>query len=139
MPPLPSSDVRETNDRCPFCQPADGAVWLKADGGLALWDAYPVSEGHALVVPSRHVTSIYDLTPVEQSRLWQLVAAVRERLIEPFAPDGFNIGINDGVAAGQTVGHAHIHVIPRRRGDVVDPRGGIRWVIPAKAPYWETR
>jgi diadenosine tetraphosphate (Ap4A) HIT family hydrolase len=64
---------------------------------------------------------------------------VRERLIEPFGPDGFNIGINDGAAAGQTVGHAHIHVIPRRRGDVVDPRGGIRWVIPANAPYWETR
>jgi diadenosine tetraphosphate (Ap4A) HIT family hydrolase len=139
MTPLNGSDVRETADQCPFCHPADGAVWMKDSAGLALWDAYPVTAGHTLVVPTRHVASIYDLTPVEQNRLWQLVATVRERLIDPFAPDGFNIGTNDGAAAGQTVGHAHIHIIPRRRGDVVDPRGGIRWVIPAKAPYWETR
>jgi diadenosine tetraphosphate (Ap4A) HIT family hydrolase len=68
--------------------------------------------------------------------LWSQVAVVRQLLIEQYNPDGFNVGVNEGLAAGQTVPHAHIHVIPRRHGDVADPRGGVRWVIPAKAQYW---
>jgi diadenosine tetraphosphate (Ap4A) HIT family hydrolase len=68
--------------------------------------------------------------------MWRLVEALRRRLVESIAPDGFNIGINAGSAAGQTIGHAHIHVIPRFAGDVPDPRGGVRWVLPAKASYW---
>lgn len=94
-----------------------------------------MSEGHTLVVPRRHVASVFGLSPTEQQELWGLLARVREALNERLRPDGFTIGINDGAAAGQTVGHAHIHVIPRRKGDVPDPRGGIRWVIPAKAAY----
>jgi diadenosine tetraphosphate (Ap4A) HIT family hydrolase len=104
--------------------------------GLVLWDAFPVTEGHTLVVPRKHVASIYELLPMEQAALWGLVGEARQRLQCQFHPDGFNIGVNDGQAAGQTVPHAHIHVIPRRTGDVADPRGGIRWVIPGKARYW---
>jgi diadenosine tetraphosphate (Ap4A) HIT family hydrolase len=139
MTPLTQKDAQNILDDCPFCCPANGAVWITDEAGLALWDLYPVSEGHTLVVPMRHVASVYDLTRIEQSGLWQLVTSVRERLIERLSPDGFNIGINDGPFAGQTVAHAHIHVIPRRQGDVPDPRGGIRWVVSAKASYWEPR
>ena len=71
-----------------------------------------------------------------KAMLWSLVAEVRDILIKRFNPDGFNIGLNDGDAAGQTIDHAHIHIIPRRRGDVKDPRGGVRWVIPEKVKYW---
>jgi diadenosine tetraphosphate (Ap4A) HIT family hydrolase len=90
-----------------------------------------------LVVPRRHVASLFDLPEGEQAALWRLVAQVRSKLMAELQPDGFNIGVNDGLAAGQTVMHAHIHVIPRRLGDIADPRGGIRWVMPAKAMYWQ--
>jgi diadenosine tetraphosphate (Ap4A) HIT family hydrolase len=89
------------------------------------------------VVPVRHVVSIFDLQPDELADVWRLVGEVRAALAASHTPDGFTIGVNDGEAAGQTVGHAHVHVIPRRRGDVPDPRGGVRWVIPDRAPYWE--
>lgn len=99
-------------------------------------DAFPVADGHTLVVPRKHVSTMFELTTPEQNAIWELVARVRERLLAEMQPDGFNIGINDGLAAGQTVMHAHIHIIPRRHGDVPDPRGGIRWVISDNAPYW---
>jgi diadenosine tetraphosphate (Ap4A) HIT family hydrolase len=82
------------------------------------------------------VAALFDLPAEEQLSLWSQVAVVRQLLIEQYNPDGFNVGVNEGLAAGQTVPHAHIHVIPRRHGDVADPRGGVRWVIPAKAQYW---
>jgi diadenosine tetraphosphate (Ap4A) HIT family hydrolase len=72
----------------------------------------------------------------ERAAVWSLVARVRGKLVSELQPDGFNVGVNDGAAAGQTVPHAHVHVIPRRAGDVADPRGGVRWVVPAKARYW---
>jgi len=103
---------------------------------LAFYDAFPVSEGHALVIPKRHVASIFELPLEELVTLWSQVTTVRSALTDKFRPDGFNIGVNDGFAAGQTVPHAHIHVIPRRKGDAADPRGGIRWVFPDKAKYW---
>jgi diadenosine tetraphosphate (Ap4A) HIT family hydrolase len=112
---------------------------METEHALAVSDAYPVSEGHTLIVPSKHVISIYDLPVPEHDAVWDLVSQVRQRLMTDLRPDGFNIGLNDGVAAGQTVMHAHVHVIPRWSGDVPDPRGGIRWVIPVKAPYWEKR
>ncbi len=99
-------------------------------------DSFPVAEGHTLVVPRAHVTSIFELAKDEQEELWRLVSMVRGRLAKEFSPAGFTIGVNDGEAAGQTVGHAHIHVIPRFEGDTPDPRGGIRWVLPDKAAYW---
>ena len=105
---------------------------------MAFYDAYPVSTGHTLVVPEEYVASIFELPVDRQADLWAVVADVREILRQRHSPNGFNIGINDGTAAGQTISHAHIHIIPRYRDDVPDPRGGIRWVIPEKANYWDT-
>ena len=128
--------MTETTD-CPFCDLPPDRVLRSGPHASALPDQYPITEGHTLVVPTRHVASLYDLPPEEQAALWELAAEVRAALEASHDPDGFNIGVNDGEAAGQTVTHAHIHVIPRYGGDVADPRGGIRWVVPEKAAYWE--
>ena len=95
-----------------------------------------MSAGHTLIVPRRHVADFFDLNEQEQMAIWMLVAPVRRILEEKHMINGFNIGINIGEAGGQTIPHVHMHVIPRYVGDVPDPRGGIRYVIPAKAPYW---
>jgi diadenosine tetraphosphate (Ap4A) HIT family hydrolase len=121
---------------CPFCKLPKIRIWMEAAASIAFFDAYPVSEGHSLVIPRIHVPSIFHLSAKDRSDLWRLVEKVRKELAGMFSPDGFNIGVNDGEAAGQTVPHAHIHVIPRHKGDVPDPRGGIRWVISGKAKYW---
>lgn len=122
---------------CVFCQ-LSGTDWLRstAHAGLVR-DRYPVAPGHALVVPRRHVTSIFDLGDAELRDLWELIAWYRTGGDPSVAADGWNIGVNDGAAAGQTVGHAHVHVIPRRNGDIADARGGIRWIFPEKARYWD--
>src|SRR5262249_24520400 len=121
---------------CPFCRPERSRIRLESRSALALLDAFPVTQGHTLVVPRRHVASLFDLPEEEQAAVWMLVAQVRAVLLAELRPDGFNVGLNDGAPAGQTVMHAHVHVIPRRHGDVADPRGGVRWIIPDKAPYW---
>jgi diadenosine tetraphosphate (Ap4A) HIT family hydrolase len=122
---------------CPFCSPADRRIWLENEHAVAFADAFPVTDGHMLVVPRQHVSSIYELSAAQQAALWDQVALVRERLLVGLKPDGFNIGVNDGLAAGQTIDHAHIHVIPRRTGDVPDPRGGVRWIVAEHARYWK--
>jgi diadenosine tetraphosphate (Ap4A) HIT family hydrolase len=122
---------------CPFCLLDSAQIWIENEHAIAFADGHPVTEGHSLVSPRKHVRSIYELSLQEQFAIWDLVARIRERLLTDFKPDAFNIGVNDGVAAGQTVEHAHVHVIPRRKGDVPDPRGGIRWVIDDKANYWD--
>jgi diadenosine tetraphosphate (Ap4A) HIT family hydrolase len=128
--------MADTEFKCHFCHLPRERIWVEAETSIAFFDAFPVSEGHTLVVPKRHVMILHDLTPVELDDIWVLVAKMRQLLVERFRPSGFNIGINEGPAAGQTIGHAHVHIIPRRDGDVPDPRGGIRWVIPEKAKYW---
>lgn len=123
---------------CPFCQRMTGDdVIARSDHAVAFHDAYPVSLGHALVVPLRHEPDYFALRREERLAVWSLVEEVREHLEEIHSPDAYNIGVNAGRAAGQTVAHAHVHVIPRYEGDVEDPRGGIRHVIPEKAAYWE--
>lgn len=124
---------------CPFCTLAEDRVWLENDRAMAFKDGFPISEGHTLVVPRRHLASIFDATREETNAIWELVGLVRARLGEELRPDAFNIGVNDGTAAGQTVMHGHIHVIPRYRGDVDDPRGGIRWMFAGKAKYWRDK
>jgi diadenosine tetraphosphate (Ap4A) HIT family hydrolase len=119
---------------CPFCK-RPAPTRLENAAAIAFLDSFPVAEGHTLVVPKRHVVSLFDLPEKELAAVWKLVAQVRAKLLADIKPDGFNIGVNNGLAAGQTVMHAHVHVIPRRSGDVADPRGGVRWVIPGKAPY----
>jgi diadenosine tetraphosphate (Ap4A) HIT family hydrolase len=121
---------------CPFCQLDDNRIWISNQYGMAFRDGFPISPGHTLIIPRQHVASLFDLTTEERQSLWELVTTVRTNLMEEFHPDGFNVGLNDGQAAGQTVMHAHIHVIPRYEGDAADPRGGVRWIIPTKAAYW---
>ncbi|NWG74763.1 MAG: HIT family protein [Rubrivivax sp.] len=121
---------------CPFCTlPVDRIVDRNALA-VVIRDAYPVAPGHTLVIPTRHVGSFFELDADEQAAVLELLRRARQRLQQEFAPDGYTIGINDGPAAGQTVPHVHLHLIPRRAGDVPDPRGGVRWVVPDRARYW---
>jgi diadenosine tetraphosphate (Ap4A) HIT family hydrolase len=89
------------------------------------------------VIPKLHIGSWFEITPAEQQALLDLLAKAKAVLETEFKPDGYNIGINDGPTAGQTVPHLHMHLIPRYKGDQEDPRGGVRWIIPEKAKYWE--
>ena len=118
---------------CPFCDEQN--YEFEGDLVFTKTDSYPVSKGHTLVIPKRHISDYFDCTESEVAELWALVDKTKNRLQDTHAPDGFNIGINVGEAAGQTVPHMHIHVIPRYVGDMDDPRGGVRGVIPNKQKY----
>jgi len=122
---------------CPFCELPSERVIGANEYALALYDGYPISLGHVLIIPKRHIASMVEASKDEREALFDLLEQIRSELIEKCSPDGFNIGINDGVAAGQTVMHLHVHLIPRYTGDQSDPRGGVRWIFPEKAPYWE--
>lgn len=121
---------------CPFCGLASERIVHRTEHFYAIRDAFPVAPGHTLLIPRRHVVSLFDVTVVEWVELGQLLVEARAALRSEFQPDGFNIGVNDGPAAGQTVRHLHVHLIPRYRGDRPDPRGGVRWILPEKARYW---
>ena len=124
-------------ENCPLCEVGADRIIAAHQHAIAVADVFPIAAGHTLVIPRRHVTSIFGLDRIEYTQLWNFVFDVRRILAERFLPVAFNIGVNDGMAAGQTVEHAHIHIIPRYDGDVEDPRGGIRWILPQKAKYWE--
>lgn len=123
---------------CPFCPPDPGRVFHEGELTLVLWDAFPVSPGHALIVTRRHVASWFEATAAEQAELLLAIAHARQTIEAHHRPAGYNIGVNVGDAAGQTVLHLHLHVIPRFAGDVEDPRGGVRHVIPERANYLRT-
>lgn len=146
--------------RCPFCTLPPERIVLQNNHAIAIRDAYPVSPGHTLIIPKRHIGSFFETTADEKQDLFELLELAKTKISpnpslakrgttesdahfpplkkggEGGFPDAFNIGINDGAAAGQTVPHLHIHLIPRYKGDMADPRGGVRWVIPDKAKYW---
>jgi diadenosine tetraphosphate (Ap4A) HIT family hydrolase len=124
---------------CPFCTLPAGRLLFRNDAAVVVRDAYPVTPGHTLVIPVRHVASFFDATPSEREAMLALLDEAKQQLQAEFGPAGYNIGINDGAAAGQTIGHLHLHLIPRYPGDRPDPRGGVRWVIPDKAGYWTER
>ncbi len=126
-----------TNERCPFCKPDPNLVIFDSGAVIALWDHYPVTPGHALIIPRRHVADWFEATSEEQHALTEALTIARQTIQEKHKPDGFNIGINIGEAAGQTIFHLHIHLIPRYKGDEADPRGGVRKLFPEKARYWE--
>lgn len=121
---------------CVFCELPHSRIVLANPQGVVIRDAYPISPGHTLIIPRRHAGSFFEITTEERAALLALLEEAKRRIDLEFQPDGYNIGINDGPAAGQTVAHLHIHLIPRYAGDRSDPRGGVRWVVPEKARYW---
>ena len=123
-------------DECIFCGKISEKKFLFENNfWVALEDGFPVSKGHTLVIPKRHVASFFDLREEEFSSLKEMLDRVKERLEALYKPDGYNIGVNVGETAGQSVFHVHVHVIPRYAGDVANPRGGVRGVIPSKQNY----
>ncbi len=108
---------------------------LENEFAYAIYDAFPVSPGHTLIVPRRVVADYFELTKEEKQAMWQLVDNMREYLKATHDTTHFNIGVNCGEPAGQTIGHVHIHLIPRFPGDTPNPRGGVRGVIPGKQSY----
>jgi diadenosine tetraphosphate (Ap4A) HIT family hydrolase len=120
---------------CVFCAPDERRVFLRESSVVGLWDGFPVSPGHALLIPFRHVQNWFEATTEEKMALVKAIDRARLIIDRQYQPDGYNIGINCGSVAGQTVFHLHVHLIPRYRGDVTDPRGGVRHVIPSKANY----
>lgn len=124
-------------DDCLFCRTRNGPDLLAAnDLAIAFRAGFPVSKGHTLIVPRRHEPDFFALTSEEQTAVVGLVNPVRAALDDQYAPDAYNLGVNAGKAAGQTIQHVHLHVIPRYAGDVAEPRGGVRWVLPETARYW---
>ena len=118
---------------CPFCNNPKKVIeneWAFAD-----FDTYPVSNGHCLVITHRHVGEYFQATAEEKAAIWELVDQVKPIIDRDFGPDGYNVGVNIGRAAGQSIPHLHIHVIPRYAGDVENPQGGVRGVIPHKQKY----
>jgi diadenosine tetraphosphate (Ap4A) HIT family hydrolase len=123
---------------CVFCSLPQNRIIDSNDLAMVIRDGFPISPGHTLVIPKRHVGSFFEITAEERTAMFTLLDKAAFRLKDELAPAGYNIGINDGPAAGQTVPHLHIHLIPRFESDVADPRGGVRWIIPEKADYWST-
>ena len=124
------------HDDCRMCR-AHTTPRLFLEGNLcfAVWDKNPASPGHFLVIPYRHFPDYFDINDDELEELWSLVSKGKIIADEKFQPDGYNIGINVGKWAGQSIFHLHIHVIPRYQGDVENPKGGVRGVIPEKKLY----
>lgn len=128
--------IKTENNDCPFCNPdSDRELIVESATAYAIYDKFPVNNGHALIIPKRHCKNYFDLTFKEQAACLFMLNKVKETITAKYNPDGFNIGINVGEKAGQTVDHVHIHLIPRYNGDVEDPRGGVRGVVPSKKNY----
>ena len=119
---------------CIFCNPQTEII-TETEMAYAIFDKYPVSEGHILIIPKRHVGSYFDLSVQEHTDCSIIINKIKDMLKEKYKPDGYNIGVNIGKFAGQTIEHIHIHIIPRYKGDVINPVGGIRNVIPEKGNY----
>ena len=127
-------EKRDPNNPCLFCTDPQG-VSRNNELAYSARDSYAVSPGHTVVIPRRHVASFFELTPEEINACMALIKEERKLLDEEFKPDGYNIGVNIGPAAGQSILHVHIHIIPRYEGDVENPQGGVRHVIPRKGHY----
>ncbi len=126
------------SSECPFCSVEVSRIVFHDDLVYAIWDGFPVSEGHLLIVTTRHVSNWFEATQEEQLAILHALDRGRAIIEQRYSVHGFNIGINVEAAAGQTVPHLHVHLIPRREGDVPDPRGGVRHVIPGRGNYLKT-
>jgi diadenosine tetraphosphate (Ap4A) HIT family hydrolase len=127
--------TEKVNQPCIFCDWSSREILLEDEHAVAFYDAFPVNPGHVLVIPKKHVADFFDLDEELQSACLQLLNRVKLIVDEQYAPDGYNIGINAGAAAGQTIFHVHFHLIPRYLGDIPEPRGGVRGVIPDRRSY----
>jgi diadenosine tetraphosphate (Ap4A) HIT family hydrolase len=128
--------MSSSEDSCPFCDLDPARVLEDNKHARALRDGYPVTELHTLVIPKRHVATYFDLTDEDRQSIHELLQSQQEKIkTEDSSVEGFNIGWNCGEVAGQTVFHAHVHLIPRREGDVENPRGGVRHLMPCKGEY----
>lgn len=125
---------RDPNNPCLFCTDPQG-LSLDNDLAYSARDTYAVSPGHTVIIPKRHIASFFELTPEEVAACMDLLGEEKKLIDEEFSPDGYNIGVNIGPAAGQSIMHVHIHIIPRYKGDVENPQGGVRHVIPKKGHY----
>lgn len=121
---------------CPFCVLDPARILAEDELTVVYKDGFPVSPGHTVIIPRRHFPTLFDATEAEQIALLKALNLAKVILDERHQPDGYNIGINQGQAGGQSVPHLHIHIIPRYTGDKEDPRGGVRWILPEKAKYW---
>ncbi len=122
-----------SNKECIFCQMKD--YILENELAYAIYDKYPVGKGHMLFIPKRHVKDFFDITKEEREAIFELIDEGKKLLDEKYSPDSYNVGINCGEHAGQTIMHVHVHLIPRYIGDIKDPTGGVRGVIPYKMKY----
>jgi diadenosine tetraphosphate (Ap4A) HIT family hydrolase len=120
---------------CIFCNIEKDRIVLQNDTAYAIFDLFPVSKGHLLIIPKKHIKDYFESNEQDKEGLWALVEDCKKFLEVKYSPDGYNIGINCGEAAGQTIMHLHIHLIPRYKGDIHNPRGGVRGVIPNKRIY----
>ena len=126
-------------DKCIFCNLGDERIIYECNHTIAFIDTYPASPGHTLVVPKRHIPTYFDASEDEILAIGKAVQICKEFLDNEFNPDAYNIGINNGEAAGQSIKHLHVHIIPRYKGDVEDPKGGVRWILKNKANYWDEK
>ena len=122
-----------SNKECIFCQMKD--YILENELAYAIYDKYPVGKGHMLFIPKRHVKNFFDITKEEREAIFELIDEGKKLLDKKYSPDSYNVGINCGEHAGQTIMHVHVHLIPRYIGDMKDPTGGVRGVIPYKMKY----
>ncbi len=129
--------MSDPNNPCRFCGPR--GVTGRNELAYCERDSYPVSPGHSLIIPFRHCASFFDLTSEEVAACMELLVQERTALDDEFKPDGYNFGVNVNAAAGQSIFHVHIHLIPRYAGDSSHPQGGVRQVIPEKADYSRNR
>ncbi|HNA29522.1 MAG TPA: HIT family protein [Thiobacillaceae bacterium] len=122
---------------CPFCVLDPARILAEDELTVVYKDGFPVSPGHTVIIPRRHFATLFEASQEERIALLASLDRAKILLDQRHGPDGYNIGINQGKAGGQSVPHLHIHVIPRYLGDKEDPRGGVRWILPDKAKYWE--
>ncbi len=125
----------QNTEQCPFCHLAGRKILFANKYASAFYDEYPVSPGHLLIVPKRHVASFFSLTLDERHAIDELIIKAKDFLDIKYHPDGYNLGVNVNASAGQSVMHVHVHVIPRYKGDTPSPKGGVRGVIAGKQSY----
>ncbi|MBM7571697.1 HIT family protein [Aquibacillus albus] len=120
---------------CPFCSKNELKIELENDLAMAFFDKYPVQKGHLLIIPKRHAETYFEASSEEIMAIHSLIREGKRLIDEQFVPDGYNIGVNIGKFGGQTIDHLHFHLIPRYQGDIEDPRGGIRKMVPNLVEY----